>query len=225
MTIFSSAQPSHPDYQSSTPLREMSHPPNIYIVGAQCTGKTTLVNNLRQHFESNPTDQYRPPIFITEVARSVLKTNSFTALDVVTPSRSLELQQLILDAQTAAERDAFDQWFISDRSGADPITYALRYVGDEATDKLVKSKEWQEVRERMKNGVVVVCEANKDAASWLHDDGVRLMPKDILDWMGFHRLFCWFLDSQGIEYVVLPPSIGDHKDRVGYVLECWMSKF
>ncbi|KAK4221409.1 AAA domain-containing protein [Podospora fimiseda] len=204
----------------------MSLPPNIYIVGAQCTGKTTLINNLRQHFQSNsPSQQFPPPTFITEVARSVLKTHSFTASDVIIPSRSLQLQHLILLAQASAERECSTQWFISDRSGADPIAYALRYVGAEETNKLLDSDEWTEIKDRMKKGVLIVCEASEEAASWLHNDGVRLMPKDISDWVAFHTLFCDFLDKHGIEHVVLPPSIGEHEARVEFVLRYWKSKF
>lgn len=73
-------------------------PPNIYIVGAQCTGKTTLVNNLHTFFTSHPNpNPYAPtPSVITEVARTVLRARAFTAADVRIPARSLALQRLIL---------------------------------------------------------------------------------------------------------------------------------
>lgn len=192
-------------------------PPNIYIVGAQCTGKTTLVNNLKRRLVENP------PVIISEVARTVLKQHHFTAADVVRPARSLELQRLILKAQSKAERRAVDEgrWFVSDRSGADPIAYALRYVGGPKVEELIGSSEWVELRDRMRRSVVVVCEGGEAMRSWLDDDGVRLMPRDVKDWVEFHNLFCGFLDSQEIRYAVLPAETSGHEDRCDFVLGCW----
>lgn len=213
-------------------------PPNIYIIGAQCTGKTTLVNNLREHFfaqqplnsdlnpKPNPLDQSNipPPVIISEVARSVLKDHNFTAQDVRTPARSLALQQLILSAQSAAERDAVGQgrWFISDRSGADPIAYALRYAGEEAARRaLCASDEWRELRGRMQRSLVVVCEAGPEAAGWLADDGVRMMPENVEEWTGFHEMFCRFLEGEGVGFEVLPAGVAGHGERVRFVLDRW----
>lgn len=211
-----------------------SPPPNIYIVGAQCTGKTTLVNALNTHFtttHSTHLNPPNPPRLITEVARTVLTTHNFTAADVRTPARSLALQQLILRAQASAERDALDQsspegWFISDRSGADPIAYAARYVGaDAARDVLVASAEWRELRGRMREAVVVVCEAGEGVEGWLRDDGVRLMPVDLGEWVGFHGLFCGFLEGEGVRFEVLSAEVGGLEERVRFVLERWRGRW
>ena len=83
-------------------------PPNIYIIGAQSTGKTTLVSALDKHFEQHQTYLSEPtarPHIIKEVARSVLRDHHFTADDIATSKpRALQLQRLILDAQSKAER-------------------------------------------------------------------------------------------------------------------------
>lgn len=182
-----------------------SKPRDIYIVGAQCTGKTTLVKALQAHFtkgdDSDERDGHHiaPPGIITEVARSVLEQYSFTAKDIKSsPARALAVQQLILRAQLSAERamSGQEEWFVSDRSGADPIVYARRYVSKDAAEDLVTSVEWLELRERMGKSVVIVCEAGAD---WLTDDGVRLMPESREDWIGFHELFCSCLDKWGGE--------------------------
>ncbi|KAG7287376.1 hypothetical protein NEMBOFW57_006887 [Staphylotrichum longicolle] len=131
--------------------------------------------------QPNPNPYAPTPSVITEVARTVLRARAFTAADVRIPARSLALQRLILQAQAAAERDALNSsekeeeagWFISDRSGADPIAYALRYVGADAARGLVQSAEWAELKGRMAEGLVVVCEAGQEVAGWLRDDGVR----------------------------------------------------
>ncbi|KAL2164902.1 hypothetical protein VTH06DRAFT_198 [Thermothelomyces fergusii] len=215
-------------------------PPNIYIVGAQCTGKTTLVNHLRAYFANNhhnnnhkhnPIPDGGQPALVSEVARGVLKAHHFTARDVRIPSRSLLLQRLILQAQAAAERDALQSgeggktWFISDRSGADPIAYCMRYVGHDAARTLAESEEWAELKERMRQSVVVICEVGTGVAGWLKDDGVRLMPVDLEEWTGFHRTFCEFLDGEGVPYEVLSADIGAHEERVDFVVKRWEERW
>ena len=192
--------------------------PNIYIIGAQCTGKTTLVNALRQYVQSDPDLKQSTPHIISEVARTVLQKHGFTADDIrSSPGRSLALQRLILDAQFAAERSALEGngWFISDRSGVDPIVYATRYVSKDSATLLCQSDEWLELRGRMAASLVIVCEAGCD---WLADDGVRLMPEDREDWVQFHEMFCKFLDEAGLDYQQLPSSLEDLSSRVKFVV-------
>lgn len=192
---------------------------NIYVVGAQSTGKTTLVDAIEKHFStSNPLSTESRPVIIREVARSVLHTHAFAAADIRSSrERALELQTLILHAQLVAERRALEAggWFISDRSGVDPICYALRYVGGEGASQLIESDEWQELGERMAKGLIIVCEAG---GGWLQDDGVRLMPLDRNEWTSFHKLFCNALDQLGMPYTVLPANLIDLSERVDFVL-------
>ena len=194
-------------------------PKNIYIVGAQCTGKTTLITALSAHFTSASTSTPAPLIF-TEVARTVLRKHNFTASEITSsPGRNLLLQRLILEAQYETEKAAGSaQWFISDRSGFDPIVYAKRYLGDEGAGSLMRMEIWEELRERMGRSLVVVCEAGAD---WLIDDGVRLMPEDKKDWVAFHDLFCESLRDAGLEFVVLPCQMKDMTERVRFVLDRW----
>jgi len=192
---------------------------NIYIIGAQCTGKTTLVNALASHFQAtNP--PAAQPFIIKEVARTVLIHHSFTAQDITSStSRCLALQRLILQAQVRAETAALKSqacWFVSDRSGIDPICYALQYVGQEGADVLLQSSEWVELKERMRGSLVVVCEAG---VGWLSDDGVRLMPENVEEWNAFHELFCGLLEREGVSYVVLPRDVGSVAERLRFVLE------
>jgi len=196
---------------------------HIYIIGAQCTGKTTLVNALEQHFAQTLQASNRPAI-IREVARTVLKDHGFTAEDIVSSKeRSLALQKLILEAQATAEMSALGQaaWFVSDRSGADPIVYALKHVGREAADGLLRSTEWLGLRARMATALVVVCQGGLD---WLSDDGVRLLPADEQDWKEFHDMFCDFLADCRLEFVVLPREVADISERVRFVLSKWNSR-
>lgn len=208
-------------------MASSSNTPNIYIIGAQSTGKTTLVTALKDYFENEEISRdigdsrISGPKIITEVARGVLQRHKFTAADITSsPSRALDLQQLILQAQVIAERAISEEgrWFISDRSGADPIIYARKYVGEEAAAKLIKSKEWLELEERMKRSLVVVCESGAD---WLKDDGVRLMPQSREEWISFHQGFCRSLDEWKVQYEILPITLKGIDERVAFVLEKW----
>jgi nicotinamide riboside kinase len=197
---------------------------DIYIVGAQCTGKTTVVNALRDHFNSlyeHESDHILRPRIITETARIVLQRHGFTADDITSsPARALALQQLILEAQLSAERAAVEEgrWLISDRSGVDPIVYARKFVGEDAANNLAKSRDWLELRQRMRRSLVIVCEAGAD---WLTNGGVRLMPESHEDWVSFHLFFCKCLDDWGVEYDILPCNLTNLIDRVMFILEKW----
>ncbi|KAL7950150.1 AAA domain-containing protein [Trichoderma barbatum] len=194
-------------------------PNNIYIIGAQCTGKTSLVNAL----ESSFADYFSttPPIIVREVARSVLKFHGFTASDITSDtSRCLQLQALILEAQFNSERKALarNSWIISDRSGLDPLIYASRHIGSEAVKIMASSNYWQELRDRMSTSLVFVCET---VEAWLVSDGVRLMPKDVEDWMEYDEEFCRMLDSSGIQYQIIPRSVENLEDRASFVWASW----
>ncbi|KAM0465644.1 hypothetical protein ACHAPV_001699 [Trichoderma viride] len=194
-------------------------PKNIYIIGAQCTGKTSLVNALENAFQESPGTT--PPAVVKEVARSVLKIHGFTAKDITSdPGRCLQLQTLILEAQFNTEREALVKhgWIISDRSGMDPIIYASRHIGNEAVKVMVSSDYWKELRDRMSQSLVFVCET---VEAWLVSDGVRLMPRDLQDWAEYDEEFCRMLDSAEIQYQMIPRSMQNLEDRVAHVWSEW----
>ncbi|KAI0532939.1 AAA domain-containing protein [Xylaria digitata] len=195
--------------------------PNIYIIGSQCTGKTTLVNAIFGYFEHHPIAPAGDPGVVKEVARSVLKNHGFTRGDIrSSQDRTLELQRLIIEGQFAAERSQLEtrSWFISDRSAVDPIIYARKYVSREAADTLTASTKWIEMRDRMATSLVIVCEAGVD---WLIDDGIRLMPLDTREWSQLHKEFCLALADVSLRHHVLPSHIRNTDERVQFVLARW----
>ncbi|KAH6889765.1 AAA domain-containing protein [Thelonectria olida] len=200
----------------------MSHrePVNIYIVGAQCTGKTTLFNALWPSFRSSH-DTVSPPGIIEERARIVHKVHKFTADDIISSSdRCLQLQSLILHAQHDAETEALrdSQWIISDRSGLDPIVYAHRHLGPKTAANMMKSAAWRELRPRMEKSLIFVCEPGAD---WLVDDGLRLVPRDREDWDGIHRDFCQVLEQTGLRYEIVPCEMLGIGERMAFVWSKW----
>jgi nicotinamide riboside kinase len=192
---------------------------NIYVVGAQCRGKTTLVNALEDHFKSNEVKRtLQQPTIIREVARTVLKEKGFTRDDLATsPIRALQLQQHILDAQLHAEgaknKTASSNWYICDRSGLDPNVYAQLFAGRSAAEDMLESEAWQALERRMKNGIVMLCEAG---CTWLIDDGIRLMPDGLDDWMRVDS-FRELLDARGIAYTIIWKDVISLPERLKMV--------
>ncbi|KAJ4111318.1 hypothetical protein NW768_011892 [Fusarium equiseti] len=199
--------------------------PNIYIIGPQSTGKTTLVNKLQSNLESWSVDSsVGTPGIISEVARSVLTKHNFSAKDITSStSRCLALQKLILEAQASAEEETLQsfQWFVSDRSGFDPLVYTKRYVSADAVAGLQLEPAWRDVKTRMANSLIVVCEAG---TPWLLDDGVRLMPGSEQEWMQVFRDFCGLLEDVGFEYYVLPRTILDLEERAEFIRARWTER-
>jgi nicotinamide riboside kinase len=204
----------------------------LYIIGAQCTGKTTLVNALEDMFcrggLSLPVQGIpSKPVIIREVARTVLRDKHFSRDDITTsPTRAWQLQKHILDAQFEAEQAAIGPdtpsttWYISDRSGLDPIIYTQLFVGEDAAGEMLASEKWRELERRMKMGVVMLCEAG---CSWLADDGTRLMPTGTEEWMRIDDAFRKQLAVCGIQYTLVPNHVVDLEARVQLVGDCLSS--
>src|SRR5438034_984377 len=115
--------------------------PNIYLVGAQCTGKTTLLRALQMHFADPKNREFHgqlveEPAIVEEVVRKVMRDKNFNVNDIGKPDRGFELQRHNLQEQYDAEEALKDRWFISDRSGLDAVVYAKAYLGNAAAVKL-----------------------------------------------------------------------------------------
>lgn len=190
----------------------------LYIIGAQCTGKTTLVKALSDALpQRHPS---LPPHPITEVARKVLCEFGFTRDDITSdPSRALQLQELILKAQFEEEsKVTTNATVLCDRSGADPIVYAVKYGPPHAQEMLEKCREWQVLRDRMRDSLVILCPPHRE---WLTDDGVRLMACSWTEWEDLHLVFLHVLKTNTISFYVIHEELMELQDRVGFVLDLW----
>ncbi|TFY79168.1 hypothetical protein EWM64_g4843 [Hericium alpestre] len=118
----------------------------IYIVGPSSTGKTTLCKAFAAQLG------LPPAVYITEVARTVMRETGFTRRDVA----RVEMQKAIMDKQL--EQDAAARTVagggdgpgivLSDRSAIDAIVYAaLADTADGGTRSLtlIKAPEFQAV--------------------------------------------------------------------------------
>lgn len=117
------------------------------------------------------------------MATTVRTKHKYTANNTTSSTdRPLALQNLILEAQSSAEKEALQRvdWFISDRSGFDPLVYAREHVSPQAVVEMRQLPFWMEERSVMETSLIVVCEAGMP---WLMDDSVRLMPDNEDAWM------------------------------------------
>lgn len=91
------------------------------------------------------------------------------------------------------------------------------YVGEEIADSMLVSSEFREMEQRMKESLVLVCEAG---CSWLEDDGagVRLMPEARDEWLQMHRVFDELLTTRSIKYTLIPAEMASLQERIELVL-------
>lgn len=203
----------------SRPICKMQ-PNSVYIVGAQCTGKTTLIHALQSAFSRKyPTLQFSS---IAEVARDILRDYQFSRDDITNnPQKALKLQQLILVAQYNKESESPTDYLLCDRSGVDPIVYAIKYGTPHAQVILERSPEWHHLRDRMRMALVILCQPHRE---WLVDDGTRLMAKTWEEWESVHLTFMQVLDTNGITFQMIPDEMIDLDERVDFVLDLWDSR-
>src|SRR4051812_33075418 len=142
----------------------MNSQKSIYIIGAQCTGKTTLVDALEAALRSQEPAQ--PFYLVPETARTILRDHNFTRDDLAIPERAFELQKLILEAQFTEEMQHSNETLLCDRSGLDTLVYATKFTSSSTTRSLTCSEHWQFLKSRMQKSLVIVCAPNAD---WLID--------------------------------------------------------
>ncbi|KAL4970491.1 ATP/GTP-binding protein [Aspergillus stella-maris] len=190
-------------------------PISLYIIGAQCTGKTTLVRVLQEAISKQHPSLHLKTI--SEVARHVLQKHQFTRDDIAyNPPRALELQQLILAAQYAEENSPSPtDVVLSDRSGVDPIVYAINYGPPQSRDLLEDSSEWHYLRDRMRKALVILCPPQQE---WLKDDGTRLMSSTMAEWEHTHSTFIQVLEENEIPFQAIPRELTGLGERVEFVL-------
>jgi nicotinamide riboside kinase len=197
-------------------------PPSIYVIGAQCTGKTTLVTALHSHIIQHQVAPHNRLHKITEVAREVLRDHQFTRADLDRPDRAMQLQYLILEAQLKAENhDHPEGMILSDRSGLDPLVYAAKYGPPGQLASIMASPSWEILKSRMQGSLVILCPPRAD---WLFDDGTRLM-ESWDDWEYTHQLFQKLLADNNIPYHIIPGSASSTLERVEFVLSLWHRDF
>ena len=206
-------------------------PINIFIIEAHSTGKITLRNALLKgiHHDKNKgiaLQDIEQPMTTTEAAEIIMERMGLMANEVFSSKETCErIQNEILEEQAAYERKIPDDaWINSDRSGLDPIIYALVHVDASAAARMESTEAWDECKASMEKGLMVVCEPVKE---WLETNKFRTWLEGMTQWdyaRLLHGTFVDRLEVLGISYVLIPASMRDMKQRIERVLGEWRQK-
>lgn len=193
----------------SMPDRQVS-PTQVYVIGPSSTGKTTLCNAVAKSVGLSTR------CYITEVARQVMRSKGYTRADVGT----IEMQRAIMLAQLEKEANAFARarWgnneglILSDRSGIDPIVYAIMTAKGEGEarqkeDMLANIPAFQMALRRYKDAIFLLLNPVEE---WLVDDGVRNLDNH----ERCIKVFRQVLDKFGIKYQEMGAETKRIEDRV-----------
>jgi nicotinamide riboside kinase len=189
---------------------------NVYIIGPQSTGKTTLVNAMAQSLEGDVH-------VIQEIARTVMRERGYSRNDVDSDNseRRFTLQQDIFNAQVEKEMMFLQSGkeFLSDRSAVDPLIYLMHFSGQNEVNRITSTDKWRKVRSRYADYNQSLVVLLSPVASFLVDDDVRYMSKSLDDWNALASNFRLFLDQEKIPFVEIGEEILDIKERVTEVMQ------
>ncbi|KAI0268683.1 AAA domain-containing protein [Gloeopeniophorella convolvens] len=183
----------------------------IYIVGPSSTGKTTLCNSLAARLGLDG------GVFITEVARGVMREQGFSRKDV----GRVEMQAAIMQAQLRQDTRARDaarstggrRIVLSDRSAVDAVVYAALNDADDGGTRsrtLLSSPEFQATLPAYRQSTFFLL---LPIAEWMVDDGVRSLE----DQWGCIRVFRTLLRDLGIAYYEVGEGCRWLEERVAVV--------
>jgi nicotinamide riboside kinase len=186
----------------------------IYIVGPSSTGKTTLCAALARRLGLDAS------FCVTEVARDVMRRTGLTRADVGT----LAMQRAILDAQLKREEDVATRCagspspvMLSDRSGVDPVVYAVLTASDmedgiERQSLLVETSQFQRILLDYRSACFILL---LPVPEWLVDDGVRSLN----DGQRCAEVFRGLLNALNIPCREIGPELRGIEERVDAVLD------
>jgi len=189
----------------------------LYVVGPSSTGKTTLCNAVAQSLKLHSW------CYITEVARQIMKRRGFTKGDM----GKIEMQSAIMLAQLEREaevceraRNAGEALVLSDRSGIDPIVYAVLTAKDERQARqkrnlLIEQPTLQNALKRYRKAKFLLL---IPVPEWLVDDGVRSLEQYA---RSFH-VYRAVLAELGISYREIGEDMKDLTERTNWVKE-WVT--
>lgn len=193
----------------------------IYLIGASAAGKTTLVETLSDHFRLH--ESSRPVAVVSEVARELVLRERVDPQDIQLGREvGMDLQRQILDEQKQREQNGSQDsnLLLCDRSGLDPIVFAVRYGKGLRHQQLLSSSAWLYLKPRMQRSLVILCEPSLE---WFTADGVRVDAGSATEQAELHALFVQLLQSEAISYKVLPASVTDRQARVDLVLTAMLN--
>lgn len=161
----------------------------IYLVGAQSTGKTTLLNYISERYSINT---------VTEVTREVLAKYGYNLNEIRSDIGKVErFQRDIMEEQIEREK-LTEEPFISDR-GFDFLSYSGMYTL--STKEFLNKEYTKKYLESYKDEDSVVIFV-RPVKSIIKDDGIRgdLTWENILQ---IDAMIKYILESNDIDYITL----------------------
>lgn len=140
----------------------------IFLCGPHSTGKTTLLNDVIQHYHGIKV--------IDEVARGIIRDFGWRREDFLPeehPETFYKLNEEIIKRQICQdiEYSKNGKGFICDRA-LDPLVYVKFYLGEEARGRLLHIEGITEWLQRMRSSFVFLLAPHKEI---INDDNVRLV--------------------------------------------------
>jgi len=214
----------------------------IFLTGASSTGKTTLCRALEKRLEVGGI----PVVHVTEVARTVMRTQGFTRQTVGT----LAMQRAILRAQVEAEEKALRQIshiigsnesiadrasativLLCDRCAIDPVVYATMKIDESEVLSLKEDPLFQKALLRY-GGQAIESQLPRLGAESTTLRPIVILTDGVKEWQGIDdgvrslydpfdvtRYFRHTLGQMGVKYSELGENIKDIDKRVDWVLE------
>lgn len=137
------------------------------MIGPPSTGKTLLINDIIKH--TNRVCPIQKIIDIPETSQEMSQISLISPADDRAGSvQAIRIQEELLEKQFAKEaaraneveqRNASEGTLVlADRSGADAVVFVEAYGDEEQARKLFESQEWQVLRQRMRDSLIILCE-------------------------------------------------------------------
>jgi nicotinamide riboside kinase len=189
---------------------------DVYVIGPQSTGKTTLVTALRAKLGKDT------PV-IEEVARTVMRERGYSREDVDSAdiNRKFSMQRDIFKEQMRQEisfqRDKIR--FLSDRCAIDPLVYLMHYSGKEVVQRITMTDEWRRLRNRYRDPKRSLVILLLPVDEFLTDDNVRYVAKTLEDWYSLAESFRRFMLEENILFIEIGKECVNLEERVQQIVD------
>eukprot|EP01130_Rhizamoeba_saxonica_P007674 TRINITY_DN310_c0_g2_i3.p1 TRINITY_DN310_c0_g2~~TRINITY_DN310_c0_g2_i3.p1 ORF type:complete len:645 (+),score=105.68 TRINITY_DN310_c0_g2_i3:1230-3164(+) len=183
----------------------------MYIIGAHCVGKTTLLN----YFVNQ---QPRQVHHIKEVARNLLSKSKINKKDLQDDDVFFSFQQQLFERQNICEKERMHRSFVSDRCCLDPLVYTREKSEEKYNLFCEKNKaQLEQIKDRYRkqNTHLVIIKPNPNIVK---DDGVRLNA-DIEHMNQVHECYTDTLEELGIEYDIIHAE--PLEERYSIICDIW----
>lgn len=166
---------------------------HLILVGAHSVGKTTLAQYAAERFQCE---------VVKEAARDLLDEMKVTAADLLSNQQlNFEFQRRIVKTLSTKHGSSSPKLTFFDRCAIDALAYARFYLDDpKKYEELRDMDETQQLIAKYrdkKQTIVFLIEPREEC---LHDDHVRMLPKNFEEWRKFSDTYKTVMDELRIPF-------------------------